>query len=40
MTDTAVGSALEECPVCRATGLPERIEAHDCGAFITRRLPR
>jgi len=40
MTDTAVGSALEECPVCGAVGLPERIEAHDCSAFIDRRLLR
>jgi hypothetical protein len=29
---------LEECPVCGATGLPERIEDHDCQDFITEVL--
>jgi hypothetical protein len=24
---------LESCPVCGATGLPERIAAHDCQDF-------
>lgn len=32
MTDP-VGPELEECLVCGAVGLPERIEAHDCAAF-------
>jgi len=26
---------LEECPVCGAVGLPERIEDHDCRVFLT-----
>lgn len=25
---------LRECPVCGAVGLPERIEDHDCAAFV------
>jgi len=35
MTDdnTVVGPELEECPVCGALGLPERINDHDCDAF-------
>ena len=33
MTGDTLGPALEECPVCGAVGLPERIEDHDCGAF-------
>lgn len=31
--DTVVGPELEECPVCGALGLPERIDDHDCEAF-------
>lgn len=33
MTDDPVGPELEECPVCGAVGLPERIEEHDCEDF-------
>ena len=33
MSDDCVGPALRECPVCGATGLPERIAVHDCAAF-------
>lgn len=32
-----LGPELEECPVCGAVGLPERIEEHDCEAFLERR---
>ncbi|MDZ7770668.1 MAG: hypothetical protein U5K38_17165 [Woeseiaceae bacterium] len=35
MSDDCVGPALEECPVCGAVGLPERIALHDCAAFRT-----
>ena len=35
MSDDPLGPPLEECPVCGATGLPERIAAHDCTAFRT-----
>lgn len=35
MTDgTVVGAELAECPVCGAMGLPERIDDHDCEAFL------
>jgi len=37
MTDDCVGPTLQECPVCGAVGLPERIHVHDCPAFGTRR---
>ena len=37
MTDDCVGPTLQECPVCGAVGLPERIAVHDCPAFRTRR---
>ena len=40
MTDDCVGPALQECPVCGATGLPERIAIHDCAAFRARRAAR
>lgn len=30
----SAGTELRECLVCGAVGLPERIEAHDCGSFI------
>lgn len=33
MSDDPVGPPLEECPVCGAVGLPERIQDHDCAAF-------
>jgi len=33
MTDGPVGPSLQECPVCGAIGLPERIRVHDCAAF-------
>jgi uncharacterized OB-fold protein len=29
-----LGPELQECPVCGAVGLPERIDCHDCAAFI------
>lgn len=32
-SDEYVESLLEECPVCGAVGLPERIVDHDCRAF-------
>lgn len=35
--DTVVGHQLEECPVCGAMGLPERIDDHDCEAFLKER---
>lgn len=28
---------LEECPVCGALGLPERIKNHDCQTFLERQ---
>jgi hypothetical protein len=34
--DNYLGARLEECPVCGAIGLPERIEDHDCRAFLER----
>jgi len=37
MSDDCVGPALNQCPVCGAVGLPERIQAHDCAAFCERR---
>jgi len=30
-------TALRECPVCGAVGLPERITDHDCRAFVEGR---
>ena len=36
MSDDCVGPTLDECPVCGAVGLPERIQAHDCLAFCER----
>lgn len=33
-----VGPALEECPVCGAVGLPERIDDHDCQSFLEREV--
>ncbi len=33
-----VGPELEECPVCGAIGLPERIEEHDCEVFLEGRI--
>jgi hypothetical protein len=32
--DTCVGPELQECMVCGAVGLPERIDDHDCQAFL------
>lgn len=32
-----LGPKLQECPVCGAIGLPERITDHDCQAFIERQ---
>ena len=32
--DDRLGPNLEECPVCGAIGLKERIEEHDCADFI------
>ena len=40
MSDDCVGSALKECPVCGAIGLPERIAVHDCVAFHARLAAR
>jgi len=37
MTDDCLGPELRECPVCGAVGLPERIDDHDCQAFLNRR---
>lgn len=34
MTDDCLGPELEECMVCGAVGLPERIDDHDCQAFL------
>ncbi|MDL0118816.1 hypothetical protein PNQ29_03535 [Halobacterium salinarum] len=33
-TQDCLGPELQECPVCGAVGLPERIEDHDCLAFL------
>ena len=33
--DDSTDEELEECPVCGAVGLPERIEDHDCQTFLT-----
>ncbi len=30
-------SICNECPVCGAVGLPERIENHDCGVHLRRQ---
>ena len=35
--DDVLGPELVECPVCLATGLPERIAEHDCQAFLARQ---
>lgn len=34
--DDTLGPELQECPVCLAIGLPERIENHDCNTFLER----
>ena len=39
MTDP-FGPELQECPVCGAVGLPERIDDHDCTSFIDWRGAR
>jgi ribosomal protein L32 len=31
---------LRECPHCGATGLPERVDEHDCQQFLTSRSRR
>lgn len=31
------GPELEQCPVCGAVGLPERIEDHACEEFLAAR---
>lgn len=40
MSEEPLGPHLEECPVCGAVGLPERIVVHDCVAFQTRIAAR
>ena len=40
MSDDPIGPHLEECPVCGAVGLPERIVVHDCVAFLARITAR
>ena len=37
MSEPTEMTALRECPVCGAIGLAERIENHDCRAFLARR---
>lgn len=38
--EDTVGPELEECPVCGAIGLPERLDEHDCEAFLEYRRSR
>ena len=33
-------AALQECSICGATGLPERLAVHECDAFVERRRRR
>ncbi|SFK67540.1 hypothetical protein SAMN04487950_0526 [Halogranum rubrum] len=33
-------TALEECAICGAKGLPERIAVHECQDFLERRQRR
>lgn len=35
-----LGPQLEECPVCGALGLKERIEEHNCADFLEWRAER
>ena len=37
MSDDCVGPTLQECPVCGAVGLPERIQHHNCAVFCAHR---
>lgn len=37
MSDDCGDPPLEECPVCGAIGLPERIQVHNCPAFYASR---
>ena len=37
-THASVDAALDECVVCGAIGLPERIANHDCNDFLDHRV--